>query len=548
MKSRFRAIMAALIAAAGLTSCLGVDHRLGESYLATNQKYDLHTVEFDIEDIEMACPDSLSGYSLYRFTVGALRDPQFGLTTRSAAFTLVPVADTLDFGKNPVFKSFHFSAPTDSTSCADLTQLHILQNINVYELEEELSLESIEPKIVPSDRRITKAVAVYNGKDSLSFDFNEEFGRKYMQITQEDLDDIDTYRKNFPGIYLTADAPSGNGGRLNMFQVPINVTNGTIRGSYAILRFSADYGTRTQVDTSFFFYIGPLEKFRMAGVTSTSPSTYPQVAFNLATHESKALEGKADETILFEGGRGIKPVVKAKSIKEKLSTLVAQYGSVSDIIVSKATIELPFEFPDDYEDMRLYPTTLSPTCRIVTDTSVTFAGITDASISTENQGTVNRSTCMYAPDLSHHIQSLLRLTDEEKIENYDIWFLAMANETISSGDGASSSNSDLADYYQQLAYASYYSSMYGYDGYGYGGYGGYGYGGYGGYGYGGYSNYYNYYNYLMMASMYSGNSNSSTSTQSIMDYHRFYRATLNGPGSSGSRPRLRVTFAVPAAE
>ena len=545
MKSLFRGIAASILAAAGLTSCLNVDHRLGESYLATDQKYDIYTTEFALEDIEMVSPDSLSGYSIYRFTVGAVRDPQFGLTTRSAAFTLVPVVDTIDYGKNAKFKSFHFAAPSDSCSCDDLTQLHILQNIHVYELEKELDLSAIDPEIVFSPERITKGVPVYNGTDSLAFNFSDAFGEKYMHITQEDLDDIETYRKHFPGIYITTDAPAGNGGRINMFQVPINVSGGTIYGSYASLRFTADYGTRTQVDTSFIFYIGPLDKYNMAGVTGTSVTQYPQVAFDLATHETKHLEGKAGETIWFEGGRGLKPVVKAASIKEKLSRLVAQHGDVSDVVVSKATIEMPFEFPEDYQDIRLFPATLSPTCRIVTDTSVTFAGITDASISSENQGTINRSTCMYAPDLSHHIQSLLRLKDDSKIENYDIWFLGMANEVVSSGSSTTAADQEMADYYQQLAYASYYNSIYGYNGYG--GYGGYGYGGYGGYGYGGYSNYYNYYNLMMMSSLFSGSGSSSTSTQSIMDFHRFYRAKLNGPVSANG-PRLRVTYAVPAAE
>ena len=541
MKFRFHGL-AALLAAACLTSCFGIDNQLGDSYIATNQKYDIYTAEFDLEDIEMACPDSLSGFSLYRFTVGAIRDDVFGLTTRTAAFTLVPVNDTLDFGRNATFKSFHFTAPYDSVSCDDPSQAHILQNINVYALEKELDMKANDPKIVHGDKRITLGVPVYNGSDSLSFNFTREFGERYMQITQKDLDDIELYRKNFPGICITCDPPAGNGGRINMFKVPLDVAGGSIYGSYAALKFKADYGTRTQVDTAFYFYIGPVSKYDMSGVTSTSTTDYPQIAYDRATHESKTMEGKATDKIWFEGGRGLKPVVKAQSIKDKLSAIVAEHGDVSQIIVSKATIEMPFEFPENYEDMRLYPTTLSPTCRIVTDTSVTFAGITDASISTENQGTINRSTLMYAPDLSHHVQSILRLKDTEKIENYDIWFLAMADEVLTSTSNSSSS-SEMADYYQQLAYASYYNSMYG----GYGGYGGYGYGGYGYGGYGGYgSNYYNYYNYMMLANMYNS-SGTTTSTQSMMDFHRYYRAILNGP-TSGNAPRLRVTYGIPASE
>ena len=137
----FAAAAAGLVAA----SCVNINSSLGESFIADNQLYDLYTVEFPIEDINMEMADSLSSYSLYKFTVGAVRDDTFGLTTRSAAFTLVPVSDTLDYGKQgtQVFRGFHFSAVPDSTSYDDFSQQFILQNINVYELDKALDLSLI---------------------------------------------------------------------------------------------------------------------------------------------------------------------------------------------------------------------------------------------------------------------------------------------------------------------------------------------------------------------------------------------------------------------
>ena len=155
--------MAAL--AFSLISCVDIDHRLGQSYLATGLQYDVYTEEFPIEDIEMQLPDSVSGFSLYRFTVGAIRDEYFGLTTRSAAFTLVPMDDSLDLGKpgTRVFKSFHFAAVTDSVSIADPDQANILQNINVYALTEPIDFSSSEPVIsYDATRRITKGIPVYD--------------------------------------------------------------------------------------------------------------------------------------------------------------------------------------------------------------------------------------------------------------------------------------------------------------------------------------------------------------------------------------------------
>ena len=527
-----------------LSSCVSVDEHLGQSYLSTALQYDIYSEEFPLSDIRMDMPDSLSSYSLYRFTFGAIRDEIFGLTTRSAAFTLVPVRDTLDFGKagTRTFKRFHFTAVTDSVSCADASQANILQNVNVYELSDAIDMTNAYPEIHHLGKRITQGIPLYNGTDSLSFDFSREFGEKYMTMTPAETDSVKHYTKRFPGIYITADAPAGPGGRINMFKLPVNVKEGVIYGSYASLSFSAEYPGKGVRDTSFLFYLGPLSKYDMSGVTSTSVNEYPQIAYNRATHESRNLAGAALDKIYFEGGRGLKPVIKAAPIREELRKRVSLHGNPADIIVSKATLELPFTFPDDYTEIDLYPKILSPTCRVVTDTSVAYAGLSDASASDENQGDINRSLCQYAPDISHHIQELLKLEDEDKISNYDIWFLAMAEEVTSTSEGSSSSSS-YSDYLNYLAYNSYYSNMmYG----GYGGYGGYGYGGYGygGYGYGD-SYYNNYYNLMMLSALYGSSGSSSEETQTMMDYHRYYRAILNGPASSSRVPTIKVVYAVP---
>lgn len=535
--------------AAGIlfTSCVNVDKSLGESFIPDNQLYDLYTTEFPIEDIRQEQADSLSAYSLYKFTLGAVRDETFGLTTRSAAFTLVPVNDTLDFG-NPgtqKFRKFHFSAVADSTSYDDFSQEFILQNINVYELDKAIDMTKLYPEVSYTRKRITDGIPVYNGRDSLSFNFSREFGEKYMTILDSELDTISEYTKRFPGIILTTDVPAGYGGRINMFRLPISVNNGVIYGSAAELHFTAEYGDRGPVDTTFLFYFGPAQIYDMSGVTSTSPSTYPQIAFDMTTHESEGMVGKAGEYIYMEGGRGVKPVIKAAELREKmLAEILKHTDDPSSAVVSKASIELPFEFPDDYLKICQYPVMISPTCRIVTDTSVTYAGITDATASDENQGNIDRSSCRYSPDISHHAQEIIYLEDLSKIENYDIWMLAMANETIFSASSSSSSSS--SDYYDMLAYASYYNSMY--NGYGYGGYG---YGGYGGYGSYGYDSYYNnYYNLLMMQSLYSSSSSSDSdyeTTSTMMDFHRFYRTILNGPESEGRRPTFKFTYAIPKA-
>ena len=206
-------------------------------------------------------------------------------------------------------------------------------------------------------------------------------------------------------------------------------------------------------------------------------------------HESSGLAGKVGDRMYVEGGSGIKPVISADEIRRVVLNEISSKGvDPQTALISKATIVMPFDFPEDYQSMYLYPDVLSPTIKISTDTSVVFAGLTDASASDENEGDINRSLCVYAPDITHHVQQIIRQKDKEDISDYDIWMLIMHIETTTTTNAEAS---EMAQYYQQIAYASYANQLYG-GGYGGGYYGGYGGYGYGGYGYG-YNNYYNLY-------------------------------------------------------
>ena len=45
---------------AGLVSCVGVDQNLGGDFIPTDQKYDFHTAEFDLDEVWMKSIDSLT--------------------------------------------------------------------------------------------------------------------------------------------------------------------------------------------------------------------------------------------------------------------------------------------------------------------------------------------------------------------------------------------------------------------------------------------------------------------------------------------------------
>lgn len=539
-----RKLPAIIALMAGLMSCVGVDQNLGGDFIPTDQKYDFYTAEFDLDEVWMKSIDSLTAYSSRRITIGSIRDETFGLFSRGSVVTLVPVLDSVDFGKDPVFKRFKFKAAVDSVSVADESQANILQNVNVYALDEPLGSKEYfsRAEIKHGSKRITKGVPIANGKDSLTFDFTEEYGKQYLSMTQDDLKDLKTYAKKFPGIYLCTDDPTGNGGRFDMYEFDILRTVAGTSGSYiartdnyAILYFNGEFNGERR-DSSLMFYFSPVEMQDLDSLINAK-SLPSQYVFNVDRHESDHLVGQADDKIYIEGGSGIKPVVPAAEIQRLVNAeIIRKGGEPITTLITKATIEMPFDFPEDYTTMFRYPKVLSPTIKISTDTTVTFAGLTDASASNENQGDVNRSLCNYAPDITHHVQQIIRKSEgDKKLSNYDIWFLIMWYETTTTTD---SQAEEMANYYKQLAYYSYANQLYGG---GYGGYGGYG---YGGYGYGGYGYYNNYYNYMSMAS-YASSSATKTTSSTELDKDRYYRAVLRGPKAEGKKPKLKVTFAIP---
>ena len=244
----------------GSHSCVKVDSSLGANFVPLSQLYDVYTLEFPLTDIKMKMLDSLSGYSNTRITFGAVRDSEFGLTTRGCALSLVPVVDTIDFGKNPELRYFRFSAARDTVSYADASEKDILQNVNVYELENpmDFSFVDLNTPVAHKSARVTDGIPVYNGKDSLSFRFNRAFGEKYMKMTTEDLTDMDKYLHKWPGIYIDTDDPDGIGGRINMFnlQLGVNTKYGYITKDYAELAFTGEFdGVRK--DSSLIFYFSP---------------------------------------------------------------------------------------------------------------------------------------------------------------------------------------------------------------------------------------------------------------------------------------------------
>lgn len=225
----FRVSARILLGAAVLSaSCINKDYQLGRGLIDTAQQFDIVNAEFPLSEIRMEMADSLSGYSSTRIVVGAVRDELFGLTTRGSAFTLVPALDTIDLGTNPVVTRFRLHTAADTVSVPNERDRYILQNVNVYELTRPLNFNKAGTTTLPEHgtESIAKGHPVFNGADSLAFDFTDAYSARFLKALQGLIDEnhaVDTsftkYTAAIPGIYVDMDAPLGNGGRINLVKL-----------------------------------------------------------------------------------------------------------------------------------------------------------------------------------------------------------------------------------------------------------------------------------------------------------------------------------------
>jgi len=532
-----------------MSSCIDANSSLGENFVPEALRYTtIASDNIPIENISLCLADSLTGYSQTRITFGATRDEVLGLSKRGCALTLVPIYDTVDFGNDAVFKKFRFKISRDTTSTVDPSQVNILQSVYVYELSHALdSTYDINANLdVDRSKRISKSIPVFDGTtDTLAFDFTKAFGEKYLRTLAAFPDsvwnDMDAYLKALPGIYIETDEPMGIGGRVNLFnlQLDFDTSYGYIGSNYAQMDFSAEFDGERK-DTSCIFYFSPDAFYYSDSLLYyTAAGELPQYCLNVASHESRALVGKATDKLYMEGGGGLGPVIRARELKRLMEEEISKHGDPSRAIINRATLTFNYDASEDFKELDVFPLIMNPTARVMSNGVYTYASLTSTTSATTSMGTIDRSNLQYRPDITYHAQSILKLADTSSyFSNYDIRFLIMNSEVVEDSESASESAEN--DYYNSLMYASYYNNMYG-SGYGYGSYG------YDSYGYG--SSYSNYYNYMMYASMY-GSSSSTVETEIVLDKDRYYLGVLNGPyaADASKRPSLKITYSLPQVQ
>ncbi len=516
----------ALLAAAGaaFVGCIPTDRALGAAYVPTDQDLTINTIEFDLP-LELACSDTIQSYSSSSLAVGTLNTPTFGTVKVSSTFSLVPADDSLRFTGNPVFKRMYWEATVKSSQMFSDDQNSLVQNLYIRQLNRERdSIDLFSNSFGPEDccdHPATKGIPVLcNG--TARIEFTEEIGNQILHASEQALDSTALFVKEIRGFYLTTDDPDPNvmGGRIDKLD---------IHSTYAYLTYEFTDSNNIRKDTTIALSFG---------------GEYVVSTLECQSVRDKSYSGREGESILIEGYSGVKPVIKARELKNMIDAWAEKEDiDLSKLAVTRASIELPFEYDGNWEQLENFPQYIYPCQKVATYGYIFYTPLDEIYDGSVSKGNINRSTFKYTADVNLYTQYLIRAERDSIVSEDNLWLMPVT--TASDDDDEEDSYYD--DYSNYYNYYNYYNpySYYGMGGYGMGGYGmggyGMGMGGYGmGYGgYGGYGGYYNPYYYYGM----SGSGSTSSTTYYVTDYANYYVGVLNGTDAV-RKPKLILTYAI----
>ncbi|MBR5857154.1 MAG: hypothetical protein IKY70_07760, partial [Bacteroidales bacterium] len=414
-----------LMAAMGhlLFSCITVDKSVGSDYVPESQLLKVKIARFRIP-VELKTLDSLQGSSMNYATVGAFNTSEFGIAKFGTAGNVCPNSTSWDTGKdakiistyitmtlatpnaslnssnastnssyyNPYsyyydpysygygygygydyygyggyygYGSYYPSYSTSSEMVSSIARTSIImdpsqngitQNFHVYRLKEAIDSTQLytnsltEENYIPVE--LNTSAATYFGGDSISFYISNEYGEELLKATEEEKDSLKLFVEGHGGLYITCDSPMNiDAGRLNLF----SLGGITVNIKYNFQPTWDEGLERKDTTASFAFGYGG--------------------CLNTSSYSSKHLETTQQlEKLPIEGVAGINPYVNMNSLKDTLDKWAADNGiDPSKILISKATMIFPFEFPDNLEMLEYrYPTYLFPAYRAASaDTTVT---------------------------------------------------------------------------------------------------------------------------------------------------------------------------------
>ena len=405
-------VLSSFISIISLTSCITTDNTLGSVYIPSDQDITIKTVDFNLP-VTLKMADSLQSSISSSIMVGAISTQKFGTTLIGTAVSFTPATDSIVWGTDPVFKEMYMEVAVSSKTTLSTDQENIPQNIYAYQLNFELDSTYVYNNSITSSDYYPTPISIgnttYLGGDSLKMYFTKEFTEKFFSATREELDSAALFMKRFYGLYLTTDPPieGTTGGRIN---------NLDLETAYTVLSYTSTNDLGVRRDTSVSFMLGDYY------ITNTFKNS-----------SQNLINDNPQDILYVEGLSGIKPHISAKALKKLINDWATQNSiDISKILIARASLEFPYDYPSNYTELNTYPSMLFPCQRLTGDIYTMYSPIAEIYDSNFNNGSINRSLSYYKPDVSLFLQDLLKKDDSKITEKDDLWMMATLTVTNSS--------------------------------------------------------------------------------------------------------------------
>jgi Domain of unknown function (DUF4270) len=392
-------------------SCIDVNKSTGGEFVPDDQKFVIAIKEFDLP-VQQKSSDSIQTIFSGDAVIGAYKDPELGITTSAAAVRFIPQVRKNTFGNNPVPKSLKLSIAVSSKIVLDQKDANIPQNVYVYVLRKDLdSTVMYNNSITAADfDPVPLAGNVFFGGDSINMDLPLSYAADLLSATQEERDSVPFFQKRFKGFYIATEPLPGSltGGRFNII---------TTSNIYMTLTYNHIDDTISKSDSVLIYYASESE---------------PNI--NIIKHSSKSLETSTPTNKLYvEGLAGLKPFIDFSAVKNTINSWVLSQNSVlSKVVIAKAEIILPYEFPADYLTIGQYPSQLFLATR---ETEDLYEGpyyrlLPEISL-VDDKGLNNRSKFYYSMNITSYLQSVLKgkLTKKNELEAYVVPAMSLTNSS-----------------------------------------------------------------------------------------------------------------------
>ena len=417
-KKRQFVVFTLILSVLTYTSCIESNKSLGGQFVPEEFVLQVHSTEFDIP-VTSSGLDNIQGYNTSYMTFGYIYDETFGYTSGGYATNIAPYGDSTYLGINPELKSAYIYMIVDSVSVIREDQRNIPQNIYIYKLKSDLDSLKLYNKSITQDdyypTPINVGSPIFFGDDSIKIYLTEEYGRELLATSTAEFDSTQLFMERMKGLYITTDTPDINPGegRINYSYLG----GPTIYVSYALTDPQRGYYKK---DTTQTFAVG-----------------YTHAINTAQTSSSKLAQDKTSEYLFIESLDGIKPKIKASDISDILNSWISENGfNKNELLISRAYIELPFEFDQDkYQDFtNLYPQQIYPCIYNNNMEYIRYLVPLSEIYTNTNIGMINRSLNSYSCDITNYIQKLLKreeLTGESDLYLCPIMSYEAAAETSS---------------------------------------------------------------------------------------------------------------------